>query len=244
MEDSVFIGLFMACPLAITHGRSLFDGEFDERLRLFEGVPRRLPIEAEKVHPILDAPSAEPFMGAQECGEVAMDLVYRLHRVLRILQPRRFRSRMDFAAQRKQLYERLMRIVAVVDYRRSRGDRSAIGFGDLAFARLPDAAGFEDASSPVGRAADAELVFGKPAEALSLPQLRFRRPFREIGLVYPNPAGKHGAVLAPIEDGEDLGKPIKAGGICVSVVERRRPDGMKLENVDEEFYPFRKGYLP
>ena len=119
-----------------------------------------------------------------------------------------------------------------------------VSLDGLVPAWLANAAEDEGTTLSVGRGADAELVPGKAAE--SPPSLGFRSgfPTREIGLVDEDVAGEDDSVLDSVDDEEGLGKPVEPGGIGVPVVEGRGPDGMELEQVEEELDPFRERYLP
>ncbi len=92
---------------------------------------------------------------------------------------------------------------------------------------------------------DADLVMWQTSELPAFLILGgVGRLLAQIGLIKPEPFANNDAALIILQDRENLLKPISARGLGVSVVKRGDLAAFVLEDMDEEFDPFRYRYFP
>ena len=165
----------------------------------------------------------------EETLEHGMDAVDLVQGVLGIRQPLGLARWVDLAREAEALDQEGMGIVAVVDEPRAVGDMAGEGFRGFPLGWLRTPFRDDDERFSVGRDAYGDHVPGYPAKALPVLPDPLGLVHRDKRLIEPYPAGKDDAILAPIEDGEDLPDPIKAGGMGIPVVPRGGDDGMEFE---------------
>lgn len=163
-----------------------------------------------------------------------------VHRVFGIGQPHRLRGWMHLAFQSEFGNQKRMGIVPVVDELGAGGYVAAECFESLFLRWLRGPFGHDDEAFPVGRGRYRDFVPRYAAEPLPFFGDSARLVHGNVGLVDPNFAGEDDGFLAPLQNGEDLPEPINAGGSGVSVVPGRGFCRMELEEVEEEFRPFRR----
>ena len=168
-----------------------------------------------------------------------MDRIDFVHRVVRVAHPFGLRSRVELAFQTEFFYEERMRIVAVVDQGRSRGDSIFQKAVRPRLRRLRRPFGDYVKGFAVGGRAYRDLVPRYAAKAFAVGGVAHFFVDRDVGLINPNAPGEDDPVLASIQHGKDLPKPIKARCHRVSVVPGRRRHRMEFEEVHQIFDPFR-----
>lgn len=72
----------------------------------------------------------------------------------------------------------------------------------------------------------------------------FRLPSGEVCLVDPHLSGKDYVLLDAVDHKKDLGKPVKPRSYRISIVKGGCSDGVELEKMHKELYPFRERNLP
>lgn len=72
----------------------------------------------------------------------------------------------------------------------------------------------------------------------------FRLPSGEVCLVGPHLSGKDYVLLDAVDHKKDLGKPVKPRSYRISIVKGGCSDGVELEKMHKELYPFRERNLP
>lgn len=205
------------------------NGHLDELGDLLHPVCRVGPDEPEKVAPAHKITPRIPAVLPEKTLEQGMDAVDLVQGVLGIRQSLGLARWVSLAREAETLDQEGMGIVAVVDERRAIGDMAGEDFRRLPLGWLRTPFRDDDERFPVGRDAYGDLVPGYPAKALPVLLDPFGLVHRDECLIEPYPAGKDDAILASIEDGEDLPDPIKAGGMGIPVVPRGGDDGMEFE---------------
>ena len=174
-----------------------------------------------------------------------MQVVYGVHRVPLVGEAARLGGRVDLGGQAEPLDQDRVRLLAIVYDRRSGHDVAEEGLPDRQPGGLSPPGREGNACLPVGRRDDAYEV---PRQPLGLLPVRLGLPLLgvgpHVGLVDVDAPGKHHLLLGSIKDGKRLPEPEISGFPVVLVVPRRRPEGMELEQVEEELYPLGDRYLP
>lgn len=184
-------------------------------------------------------------MGAHELLHFVVDVVDWVQRVLRILEALGLRGRVYLAPQRQPVDEGVVARLAVMDESRRFRDVLSVRPHARFVAGLRLSHDQEDGEPAVRRRRYVVLASLRQRGAGLLLRLRLDRVRRvEELLVGVDASLEDDAPLDPLEDGEDLGKPVTAGGFRVPVVERGRLQRMELEEVRQVFDPFADGDLP
>ena len=163
-----------------------------------------------------------------------------VHRVFGIGKTPRLRGWMHFASQSEFRHQKRMGIAPAVDGLGAGGYMAAECFESLFLRWLRGPFGNNDEAFPVGRGRYRDFVPRYATEPLPFFSDSARLVHGNVGLVDPNFAGENDGFLAPLQNGEDFPEPINAGGSGVSVVPDRGFYRMELEEVEEEFHPFRR----
>jgi len=135
VDNSLDIVLF-AVNVPELYADFLRNRQFQEGLDLIHLVSWRAPDEPKQVHPVLQPGPVVAGVGGHEFLHLVVDVVYGIHRVLRILQALGLRGGVDLAFKREGVDEGIVRGLAVVDDAGAFGDVPSVGAHAGLVARL------------------------------------------------------------------------------------------------------------
>lgn len=157
--------------------------------RLFTPSPLLVPHEAEEVKPALKLIPGKASVCSQEPLEHPMGLVDFRHWISAVPELRSRTRFRHFGSQQEPDYYPALALLLVVDEGRILPDvRNAASF-HLGRGRLPHPARDQETPAPIRSGADATLVSGKTAKALSTFRPSFGFPYGNVGLIDP-PVGR------------------------------------------------------
>lgn len=153
--------------------------------RLFTPSPLLVPHEAEEVKPALKLIPGKASVCSQEPLEHPMGLVDFRHWISAVPELRSRTRFRHFGSQQEPDYYPALALLLVVDEGRILPDvRNAASF-HLGRGRLPHPARDQETPAPIRSGADATLVSGKTAKALSTFRPSFGFPYGNVGLIDP-----------------------------------------------------------
>ena len=244
MKKSAFIDVFWIFPVTIAQFGALFHCQFDECLSLLKRTSVCVPVETEKIEPSLELFPWEAVVCPDESRQITMNLIDRFHGIFIIRDSFCLRYCVNLFFKAKAFNQWLVRIVSVMDDHRSASDDAAICLQRLSGAWLSHAAKIQHTSLSVCRRAYAELISRQSTEQPAVFDGGFRLPSGEVCLVDPHLSGKDYVWLDVVDHKKDLGKPVKPRSYRISIVKGGCSDGVELEKVHKELYPFRERNLP